>query len=434
MSVVIVVGAQWGDEGKGKVVDLFTERADTVVRYGGGANAGHTLVIDGKKLVTHLVPSGVCHPGKSCVLGDGMVIDPHTLLEEIAECQSRGLLMQNELLIGLGAHVILPYHKLLDGLREDHGAKRGKAIGTTRRGIGPAYEMKAARRGVRMRDLLRPERLRAQVAANLDDLAAMIEHLGGTVPASSEVTRWIDDALAAGEKLRAYTGDAGRHVSNVIKEGRHVLFEGAQGCLLDLDHGTYPYVTSSSTIAAGACQSAGIGPTQIDHVVGITKAYATRVGEGPFPTELHGDEGERLRKAGGEYGATTGRPRRCGWLDLPALRMGVRLSGMQSLALTKLDVLAGLPEVTVCTSYKLDGKELDEPPTDPEDLSRAEPIYKSMPGWSALPASPRSIEELPAPARSYVETISQMAGVPFCLVSVGPDRTETIRLTDPFGP
>jgi adenylosuccinate synthase len=431
MSVVIVVGAQWGDEGKGKVVDLFTERADTVVRYGGGANAGHPLVIDGKTLVTHLVPSGVCHPGKSCVLGDGMVIDPHTLLEEIADCQSRGLLMRNELLIGLGAHVILPYHKLLDGLREDHGAKRGKAIGTTRRGIGPAYEMKAARRGVRMRDLLRPERLRAQVAANLDDLAAVIEHLGGTVPTSVEVSRWIDEALAAGDKLRPYTGDAGRHVANVIKAGQHVLFEGAQGCLLDLDHGTYPYVTSSSTIAAGACQSAGIGPTQIDHVVGITKAYATRVGEGPFPTELHGDEGERLRKAGGEYGATTGRPRRCGWLDLPALRMGVRLSGMQSLALTKLDVLAGLPEVTVCTAYKLDGKELDEPPTDPEDLARAEPIYKRFPGWGPLPPA-KSIEDLPAPARSYVETISQLAGVPFCLVSVGPDRNETIRLTDPF--
>jgi len=433
MSVVIVVGAQWGDEGKGKVVDLFTERADAVVRYGGGANAGHTLVIDGKKLVTHLVPSGVCHPGKSCVLGDGMVIDPHTLLEEIAECQSRGLLMKNELLIGLGAHVILPYHKLVDGLREDHGAKRGKAIGTTRRGIGPAYEMKAARRGVRMRDLLRPERLRAQVASNLDDLAAVIEHLGGTVPAKAEIDRWVDDALAAGEKLRQYTGDAGRHVADVIKQGRHVLFEGAQGCLLDLDHGTYPYVTSSSTIAAGACQSAGIGPTQIDHVVGITKAYATRVGEGPFPTELHGDAGERLRKAGGEYGATTGRPRRCGWLDLPALRMGVRLSGMQSLALTKLDVLAGLPEVTVCTAYKLDGKELDEPPTDPEDLSRAEPVYAHMPGWDTLPSDVRTIEDLPLPARTYVQTISQMAGVPFCLVSVGPDRSETIRLSDPFG-
>ncbi|NVB83359.1 MAG: adenylosuccinate synthase [Kofleriaceae bacterium] len=427
MSVVIVVGAQWGDEGKGKVVDLFTERADTVVRYGGGANAGHTLVIDGQKLVTHLVPSGVCHPGKACVLGDGMVIDPHTLLEEISECQARGLLTRGELLIGLGAHVILPYHKLIDGLREDHGAKRGKAIGTTRRGIGPAYEMKAARKGVRMRDLLRPERLRAQVASNLDDLAPVITHLGGQVPSKAEVDKWIDDALVAGEKLRPHTGDAGRHVAKVIGEGKHVLFEGAQGCLLDLDHGTYPYVTSSSTIAAGACQSAGIGPTMIDSVVGITKAYATRVGEGPFPTELHGEEGDRLRNAGGEFGATTGRPRRCGWLDLPALRMGVRLSGMQSLALTKLDVLAGLPEVSVCDAYKLDGKELDEPPTDP-----AEPIYVRIPGWEKLPSNARSIDDLPAPARSYVQTISQMAGVPFCLVSVGPDRSETIRLTDPF--
>jgi adenylosuccinate synthase len=435
MSVVIVVGAQWGDEGKGKVVDLFTERADTVVRYGGGANAGHTLVIDGKKLVTHLVPSGVCHPGKSCVLGDGMVIDPHTLLDEIGECQSRGLLVRGELLIGLGAHVILPYHKLVDGLREDHGAKRGKAIGTTRRGIGPAYEMKAARRGVRVRDLLRPERLRAQVAANLDDLAPVIEHLGGSVPSKPEIDRWIDDALAVGEKLRPHTGDAGRHVARAIADGRHVLFEGAQGCLLDLDHGTYPYVTSSSTIAAGACQSAGIGPTQIDHVVGITKAYATRVGEGPFPTELHGEAGDRLRTAGGEFGATTGRPRRCGWLDVPALRMGVRLSGMQSLALTKLDVLAGMPEVSVCVAYKLDGKELDEPPMDPEDLRRAEPVLETFPGWDTLPGADtarRAIEDLPPPARSYVQTISELAGVPFCLISVGPDRSETIRLSDPF--
>ncbi|HUS29027.1 MAG TPA: adenylosuccinate synthase, partial [Kofleriaceae bacterium] len=367
-----------------------------------------------------------------CVLGDGMVIDPHTLLEEIAECQERGLLMRNELLIGLGAHVILPYHKLIDGLREDHGAKSGKAIGTTRRGIGPAYEMKAARRGIRMRDLLKPERLHNLVSANLDDLAPLIQHLGGAVPPKTEIDQWINDALAAGEKLRKYTGDAGRFVANVIADHKHVLFEGAQGCLLDLDHGTYPYVTSSSTIAAGACQSAGIGPTQIDHVVGITKAYATRVGEGPFPTELHGEMGERLRKAGGEYGATTGRPRRCGWLDLPALRMGVRLSGMQSLALTKLDVLAGLGEVSVCVAYKLDGKELDEPPTDPEDLARAEAVFQRFPGWDKLPADAHSIEDLPASARSYVQTISQMAGVPFCLVSVGPDRAETIRLMDPF--
>jgi adenylosuccinate synthase len=433
MSVVIVVGAQWGDEGKGKVVDLFTERADTVVRYGGGANAGHTLVIDGVKLVTHLVPSGVFHPGKSCVLGDGMVIDPHTLLEELADCQSRGLLMGGELLIGLGAHVILPYHKLIDGLREDRGATRGKAIGTTRRGIGPAYEAKAGRRGVRMRDLLKPARLRELVAANLDELVPVIEHLGGTAPAPAELEGWIEGALAAGQQLAPHTGDAGRHVARRIAQGAHVLFEGAQGCLLDLDHGTYPYVTSSSTIAAGACQSAGIGPTQIDSVVGITKAYATRVGEGPFPTELRGDAGDRLRVAGGEFGATTGRPRRCGWLDLPALRMGVRLSGMSSLALTKLDVLANLPEVSVCVAYEVDGRELDEPPVDPDDIARARPVYATFPGWGALPGGIRAIADLPPTARAYVETIERMAGVPFCLVSIGADRADTIRLLDPFG-
>ncbi len=431
MSVVIVVGAQWGDEGKGKVVDLFTERADTVVRYGGGANAGHTLVIEGKKLVTHLVPSGVCHPGKSCVLGDGMVIDPQTLLEELADCQGRGLLQRGELLVGLGAHVILPYHKMLDGLREDHAAKKGKSIGTTRRGIGPAYEAKAARRGVRIRDLYKPARLEALVRANVDELTPVFAHLGGRI-VDADVATWISDALAYGEQLRPHTGDAGRHVAAKIAEGKHVLFEGAQGCLLDLDHGTYPYVTSSSTIAAGACQSAGIGPTHIDSVVGITKAYATRVGEGPFPTELHGDAGNALRIAGGEFGATTGRPRRCGWLDLPALRMGVRLSGMQSLALTKLDVLADLPEIRVCVAYKLDGKELDEPPVDPDDIARAEPVYATFPGWGKLPAKARDIADLPEPARAYVNTIERMAGVPFCLVSIGPDRTETIRFLDPF--
>jgi adenylosuccinate synthase len=432
MSVVIVVGAQWGDEGKGKVVDLFTERADTVVRYGGGANAGHTLVIDGQKLVTHLVPSGVCHPGKSCVLGDGMVIDPHTLLDELAECQRRGLLVGGELLVGLGAHVILPYHKLLDGLREDRAATRGAAIGTTRRGIGPAYEAKAGRRGVRMRDLLKPARLRELVAANLDELAPLLRHLGGAVPSSAEVDGWIAAALAAGERLAPHTGDAGRHVAAKIAAGAHVLFEGAQGCLLDLDHGTYPYVTSSSTIAAGACQSAGVGPTQIDSVVGITKAYATRVGAGPFPTELHGEAGDRLRVAGGEFGATTGRPRRCGWLDLPALRMGARLSGMSSLALTKLDVLANLPQVAVCVAYRVDGRELDEPPIDPDDIARAEPVYAHFPGWGSLPPDAREIADLPPSARDYVATIERMAGVPFCLVSVGPDRAETIRLRDPF--
>ena len=433
MSVVIVVGAQWGDEGKGKVVDLFTEQADAVVRYGGGANAGHTLVINGQKLVTHLVPSGVLHPGKPCLLGDGMVIDPHTLLEEIAELQARGLLAGGELLIGQDAHVILAYHRLVDGLREDRAAGKGLAIGTTRRGIGPAYEAKAARRGVRVRDLARPARLRALVEANLDELVPLIQHLGGKPPSTGEVDRWIDDALAAGEKLLRYVGDASRAIADLLAARKHILFEGAQGSLLDIDHGTYPYVTSSSTIAAGACQSAGVGPTAIDCVVGITKAYATRVGGGPFPTELHGEAGARLREAGAEFGATTGRPRRCGWLDVAALRFGVRLSGMNGLALTKLDVLCGQPEVQVCVAYELDGKELDEPPQDPEDVERARPVYATYEGWGPIPKDARDLTDLPAPARRYVEALERLAGVPFYLVSVGADRAETISLRDPFG-
>ncbi|MCA9674697.1 MAG: adenylosuccinate synthase [Kofleriaceae bacterium] len=428
MSVVIVVGAQWGDEGKGKVVDILSERADAVVRYGGGANAGHTLVIGGQKLVTHLVPSGVLHPGKMCVLGDGMVVDPHTLLEEIAACQDRGLLASGELLVGEGAHVILPYHRLVEGLRED----QRKAIGTTRRGIGPAYEAKVGRRGVRVRDLLRPARLAELVAQNVDELTPLMRHLGGDAPAADEVQRWIDEALAAGERLRPFVTDTSRWVYRAIQAGKHVLFEGAQGGLLDIDHGTYPYVTSSSTIAAGACQGVGIGPTAIDRVIGITKAYATRVGGGPFPTELDGDEGDRLRQAGGEFGATTGRPRRCGWLDLPALRLGARLSGMGGLALTKLDVLGGLPEVKACVGYKLDGHELDELPMDPEDVARAEPVYQSWPGWGPMPAGARTLEDLPAAARRYVEAIERLAGVPFTMVSVGADRTETILLDDVF--
>ncbi len=427
MSVVIVVGAQWGDEGKGKVVDILAERAEAVVRYGGGANAGHTLVIGGKKLVTHLIPSGVLHPGKACVLGDGMVVDPQTLLEEIDECQARGLLAGGELRVGEGAHVILPYHRLVEGLREE----QRKAIGTTRRGIGPAYEAKVGRRGVRIRDLFRPQRLRELVAQNVDELSPLILHLGGAAPTADEQARWVDEAVAAGERLRPFVCDTSRWVHEAIVAGKNVLFEGAQGSLLDVDHGTYPYVTSSSTIAAGACQGVGIGPSKIDRVIGITKAYATRVGAGPFPTELHGEAGDNLRQAGGEFGATTGRPRRCGWLDLPALRLGVRLSGMDGLALTKLDVLGGLAEVSACVAYRLDGRELDELPQDPEDVARAEPIYETWPGWGPI-GGVRRIEDLPAPAHRYVEAIERLAGVPFTMISVGADRDETILLRDAF--
>jgi adenylosuccinate synthase len=429
MSVVIVVGAQWGDEGKGKVVDLFTEHASAVVRYGGGANAGHTLVIDGKKLVTHLVPSGVLHPGKLCVLGDGMVVDPQTLLEEIAACRDRGLLAgAGDLLVSETAHVILPYHRMIEQLREE----RVNPIGTTRRGIGPAYEAKVGRRGVRMRDLRSATRLRALVEQNLEELGALITHWGGSVPEGAAVDRIIDDALRAGEQLAPYMGDAARRVHALITAGENVLFEGAQGSLFDIDHGTYPFVTSSSCIAAGACQGVGIGPTRIDRVIGITKAYATRVGSGPFPTELTGDDGEALRQAGGEFGATTGRPRRCGWIDVAALRTAIRVNGMDGLALTKLDVLRGRREIFACVGYRLDGRELDELPMDPEDMARAEPIMASFPGWEEPTSGVRSLDDLPAAARNYVSALEGYTGVPFWLVSVGPDRTETIVIRDAF--
>jgi adenylosuccinate synthase len=366
------------------------------------------------------------------VLGDGMVIDPHSLLDEVSQLQSKGLLQGGELVVGQDAHVILPYHKLIEGLREDRQATSGKAIGTTRRGIGPAYEAKVARRGVRVRDLFRKARLAELVQANLDELIPLVMHLGGKPPEATEVAHWIDEALAAGEKLKRYVGDASRLVADMITQRKHVLFEGAQGSLLDIDHGTYPYVTSSSTIAAGACQSAGVGPTKIDAVVGITKAYATRVGGGPFPTELHDETGEALRRVGQEFGAVTGRPRRCGWLDMAALRMGVRLSGMDGLALTKLDVLSGLPEVKVCVAYQLDGVELDEPPLDPEDIERATPVFARFDGWDAIPGDARDLSDLPPAARRYVDAIERLAGVPFHLVSVGPDREKTIILRDPF--
>ncbi|WP_428266520.1 adenylosuccinate synthase [Haliangium sp.] len=429
MSVVVVVGAQWGDEGKGKVVDRLAEAAEVVVRFGGGANAGHTLVIDGAQLVTHLIPSGVLHRGTRCVLGDGMVVDPDTLLAEIDACRQRGLLADDELLISERAHVILPYHRTVEALREE---RRRHAIGTTRRGIGPAYEAKAGRRGVRMRDLLRPGRLAELVDQNLDELAAVITHYGGEVPDPAARAGIVDAAARAGERLARHITNTGRAIDEAIRAGRNVLFEGAQGALLDLDHGTYPFVTSSSTVAAGACQGAGVGPTCIDQVIGISKAYVTRVGGGPFPTELGPSEAEALRQAGGEFGATTGRPRRCGWLDLPALRLAVRINGLSGLALTKLDVLTGQAELAMCTHYRLDGDLLDELPTDPEDIERAEPVWQRFPGWQDDLRDARTLADLPAAARRYVGAIEEAAGVPLVLVSVGPDRGHTIELQKAF--
>lgn len=432
MSVVVVVGAQWGDEGKGKVVDLLTEHAHVVARWGGGANAGHTLVVGGKKHVTHLIPSGVLRQGVTCVLGEGMVIDPRTLVEEIRTFRSNGLLMNDrDLLVAGRAHIVLPHHREIDGLRE----ARPNAIGSTKRGIGPTYESKAARTGVRVEDLIRPGRFRPALERNLASVAPLLRELGAPPP---DVNAVVAEYQALAAEIRPFVGDASRFLYDQIRAGRNVLFEGAQGVLLDLDHGTYPYVTSSSTTAGGACADCGIGPTMVDSVVGIVKAYATRVGNGPFPTELLDATGERLREVGAEFGATTGRPRRCGWLDIPALRLAVRLSGIEALALTKLDVLAGLPSVKLCVGYKLGNQVLDELPVDPDDIQAIEPVFEEFPGWPAAAqgagASPSTSEaDLPPGARRYVARISELVGLPFALISVGPGREETILKSDLFG-
>jgi adenylosuccinate synthase len=427
MANVVIVGAQWGDEGKGKVVDLYTEFADVVFRYGGGANAGHTLVVDGQKLVTHLIPSGVLHGrNKKCVLGDGMVIDPKVLIDEIADCKQRGLLAEDrDLIIGRHAHVILPLHREIDNVRE-----KGKAaIGTTKRGIGPAYEAKMARRGVRMSDLLDSARFKLIYELNVEEVGDYLRERGVTLP-STEVV--CEEYMAYAEKLRRYVGDASRLVYDEVKRGRHVLFEGAQGALLDVDHGTYPYVTSSSTLAAGACTSAGIGPTAITSVIGIAKAYTTRVGGGPFPTELTDELGNRLREAGGEYGATTGRPRRCGWLDVAALRLAVRWNNLSGLALTKLDILRGLPRIRICVGYTVDGEQREELPTDPGEIERAQPVYEEHDGWDADTREVRDFSELPPAAQKYVRRIEALVGVDCALISVGPGRAETIVIRNPF--
>jgi adenylosuccinate synthase len=426
MASVIIVGAQWGDEGKGKVVDLLTEFADVVVRYGGGSNAGHTLVVEGQKLVTHLVPSGVMRPGVSCVLGDGMVINPRVLVEEIREIKRRGLLGDDkDLVVGAGAHVVMPYHLDIDGLRE----QGTRAIGTTRRGIGPAYECKVARRGVRMADLLRPQRLGALIERNLADINPYLERLGGR---PHDARALAAEYGALGETLARYVGDASRFVARAAAAGRNVLFEGAQGALLDVDHGTYPFVTSSNTVAGGACTGCGVGPTSIDAVVGISKVYTTRVGGGPFPTELGDDVGEKLRQVGDEFGATTGRPRRTGWLDAAALRFAARVNGMSGLALTKLDVLRGIRPLKICVGYRVGSSELDEIPLDPEEIERAQPMYESADGWEEETRGVREFDDLPGGARAYIRRIEALVGVPVILVSVGPGRAETIVLKNPF--
>jgi adenylosuccinate synthase len=422
MAVVVVVGAQWGDEGKGKIVDLLTENAQVVVRWAGGANAGHTLVVDGQKYVTHLIPSGILRRGLTCVLGEGMVVDPAVLIDEIRTFRGHGFLAADEdLVVAERAHVTMPYHKEIDRLREEAPGTKVK-LGTTKRGIGPTYESKAARMGVRVGDLLRPKRLRELLERAVAEAGPTLERLGGKRPNAAEIA---DQYLAYGAELRPFIRDASRFVHDAIRAKKNVMFEGAQGILLDVDHGTYPFVTSSSTTAGGACAACGIGPTRIDAVMGISKAYATRVGTGPFPTELEDATGETLRQRGNEFGSTTGRPRRCGWLDIPALRLAIRLSGIEGLALTKLDVLAGLPTVKICTGYRIGGQVVDEMPLDADDLAAAEPIFEELPGW------PEG-EDVPPAAARFVLRVSGLAGIPVWATSFGPARAQTVVARNPF--
>jgi adenylosuccinate synthase len=423
MGAVVVVGAQWGDEGKGKIVDIYAKDADVVVRYGGGANAGHTLVVNGERLVMHLVPSGALHAGKQCVLGQGTVIDPSVLLKEFAELDKRGIFQPERFLLSERAFLVLPQHVLVDELRD----RSAGSLGTTKRGIGPAYEDKIGRRGLRVGDLLSRDKFERKLAANLEAWRPVIGALGGTTPAAGEI---VERYLQYGKELAPMIGDGARAVRRALGGGKRVLLEGAQGALLDIDCGTYPFVTSSTTVAGGACSGAGIGPTDISAVVGIAKAYATRVGNGPFPTELDGPIGDALREAGSEFGATTGRPRRCGWLDIPALRFAVQVNGMSGLALTKIDVLTGMKEIKVCTGYQVGSKTLDVPPYD--DLDQVTPVYETFVGWDEPLTSCRRLEDFPQNARRYVEAIERAVGCPIWLVSVGPDREQTIALKNPF--
>ena len=438
MTAVVVVGAQWGDEGKGKIVDIYTEHADMVVRYAGGPNAGHTLVVGSDKLVVRLIPSGILRDRTECVLAQGMAIDPASLVAELDELAKRGIVRNGNgasqrersqvasLVVSDRAHAILPYHVLVDRLRE----QTVDALGTTKRGVGPCYEDKAARRGVPLGALRDLSRTQGLVERALACWGPTILSLGGKPPSVAEV---MDTVRPLAPRIVPLLAETSKLVERAVRDGKKVLFEGAQGTLLDIDHGTYPYVTSSHATAGGACTGVGVGPSRIDYVVGLVKAYCTRVGGGPFPTELTNDIGERLRKRGDEYGSVTGRPRRTGWLDLPALRYAVRINGLEGLALTKLDVLTGLDAIQLCVGYRAAGGETSEDfPID--DATHAEPVYESVPGWTEDISGARKVGDLPAAARKYIERIEREAGCPVVLVSVGSRRDETIVLRDPFGP
>ena len=430
MGNVVCIGAQWGDEGKGRVVDRLSEQADVVVRFHGGNNAGHTVIVDGITTVLHLVPSGVLHKDKLCIIGSGCVVDPEVLLQELEMLSARGLMPMTSprLVISDQAHVIMPFHKRVDKARE--AARGAQKIGTTGRGIGPAYEDKAARRGLRMHDLIVPERVAEAVRNGVMFANSVLDSLGAEVYRGDELELMISRLREQGQKLKPFIDDCGARIAAAAAAGKKILFEGAQGTLLDLDHGTYPYVTSSNCLAAHASVGSGVGPHLLGRVLGVLKAYSTRVGEGPFPTEMVDAHGEALRQRGGEFGATTGRPRRTGWLDLVALQYAVRINGITDVAITKLDILAGFGELKICTAYEVDGKRLTNFPHDYQVLQQVTPIYETLPGFTDVPERLSSLDDLPAAARSYLDFIVKKLGVRLSIVGVGPGRGQELVIND----
>ena len=426
MANIVIVGAQWGDEGKGKIVDLLTRYADIVVRFQGGNNAGHTIVLKGEKFVFHLIPSGILYENKQCVIGSGVVVDPAVLIEEVNELKKRGYLKDDsQLMVSEEAHLILPYHRRIDIARD-----RVFKIGTTGRGIGPAYEDKVARYGIRVVDLMDEEVFRKKLKANLLQKNAYLSEVLKEEP--FELSEIFDEFLRFKKQLEKYVRNTSIILYDEIQKGKHILFEGAQGALLDVDHGTYPYVTASNTVAGNACAGSGIGPTMIDSVIGVAKAYTTRVGEGPFPTELKDQVGERIREKGGEYGATTGRPRRCGWFDAVVVNHAIRINGIQEVAITKLDVLSDFDKVKICVGYRVNGKILHHVSSNLKILESSEPVYEELDGWKKEGKGTKKISELPVQAQRYLKRIEELTNVKIAMVSVGSERNETIELKNPF--
>jgi len=418
----VILGMQWGDEGKGRVVDAIMSKCDVVVRYQGGANAGHTVIVEGKKYVFHILPSGMLYSGKTCVVGNGVVVDPERLFEELDELSSQGM-DRARLVVSGSAHVVMPYHKILDQL-EEKSRRDEKRIGTTGQGIGPCYVDKFNRTGIRVYDLMHPEMLREKLDYILGLKNQIITRIYDEKPISFDSV--FERAIEWKERISLYVGDSSLVVINALQEGKRVLFEGAQGTMLDIDHGTYPYVTSSNPTCGGVFTGTGVGPNAVDRVIGVAKAYCTRVGEGPFPSEEFGVKGNFLREKGKEFGATTGRPRRCGWLDMVALKYAIRVNGATHLALTKLDVLSGLEEIKVCVAYEYEGKKLENYPADTWMLSQVKPVYRTFKGFSEDTSKAKSMEDLPQAARDYVKFIEDQTGLSVMMLGVGPDRKETI--------